>query len=152
MTPTVTDTDTVVAAWLATNPTEAAPGSYPKLLYNINLPPVLVHTAEQEKNMGANWRPVVFPGGGALVTLDPASDSIADTAESASFHVAMTGTGTWIPEVDPAATWLTIVAPTTPQSVDGDVNYAVTANTGPERMADITVSNKVFTVTQLAGV
>jgi hypothetical protein len=153
MTPTLTDTDAVVAAWLATNPTEAEPGAYPKLLYNINLPPVLVHTAEQEKNMGANWRPVIFPGSGEMVTLTPPSDTIAATQETATFHVALTPPGTeWTAVSDPAAPWLTVVSPTTPQTADGDVTYAVEANTGPERMGGITVAGTMFTVTQAAGV
>ena len=149
--PPLTDTDAVVAAWLATNPTEAEPGSYPKLLYNINLPPVLVHTAEEEKNMGANWRPVIFPGSGELITLTPASDSLASTGETASFHVT-SASGTWTAVSDPAAPWLTVVSPTTPQTGDGDVAYAVEANIGPERVGGITVNDQMFTVTQAAGV
>jgi hypothetical protein len=148
--PPLTDTDAVVAAWLATNPTEAEPGSYPRLLYNINLPPVLVHTAEEEKNMGANWRPVIFPGQSELVTLEPASDSLAATAETANFHVATAET--WTAVSDPAAPWLSVVSPTSPQTGDGDVTYAVEANTGPERMGGITVNDQMFTVTQAAGV
>jgi hypothetical protein len=151
----LTDTDVVVAAWLATNPTEAEPGSYPKLLYNVNLPPVLVHTAEQEHNMGSAWRPVVFPGEAppeALVTLTPTGDSLAATAETATFHVAITGPGSWTAVADPAAPWLTVVAPVTPQSIDGDVTYAVEANTGAERTGGITVNGQMFTVTQAAGV
>ena len=146
----ITDTDAVVAAWLATNPTEAEPGAYPKLLYNINLPPVLVSTAQQEKDMGANWRPVIFPGSGDGLTLEPASDSLAASGETATFHVATAET--WTAVSDPAAPWLTVVAPTTPQTGDGDVTYAVEANTGPERTGGITVNDHMFNVTQAAGV
>lgn len=157
MTPTpLSDTDRVIEAWLSTNPTEAEAGSYPKLLYNINLPPVLVHTAEQEHNMGANWRPVVFPGDAppdALVTLTPTGDSLAATAETATFHVAITGPpGSWTAVADAAAPWLTVVSPVTPQSIDGDVTYAVEVNAGVERTGMITVNGQTFTVTQAAGV
>ena len=156
MTPTpLTDTDITVAAWLATNPAEAEPNSYPKLLYNVNLPPVLVYTAEQQANMGSAWRPVVFPGEAppdAVVTLEPTGDALAAAGETATFHVAITGPGSWTAVADPAAPWLTVVAPVTPQSADGDVTYAVEANTGPERTGGITVNGQTFTVTQAAGV
>ena len=39
--------------------------------------------------------------------------------------------GTWT--ATKTAAWLTIVAPMTPQSVDGDVTYAVAANVGAMR-------------------
>jgi len=146
----LTDTDVVIAAWVATNPMEAPPDSYPRLLYNINLPPVLVHTAEEEKNMGANWRPVIFPGAGEVITLTPASDSLAAAGETANFHVATAET--WTAVSDPAAPWLTVISPTSPQTGDGDVTYAVEANVGPERVGGITVNDQMFTVTQAAGV
>jgi len=146
----LTDTDAVISAWLATNPTEAPADSYPKLLYNINLPPVLVSTAQQEKDMGANWRPVIFPGAGEVITLTPASDSLAATTETSSFSVATAET--WTAVSDPAAPWLTVVSPTGPTTGDGTVTYAVEANVGPERMGGITVNDQMFTVTQAAGV
>ena len=86
------------------------------------------------------------------VALNPTSDSVAATPETAKFAVTITGpgvSGTWT--AAKTAAWLTIVAPTTPQSVDGDVTYAVAANIGTARTADITVNGKVFTVTQSAG-
>jgi hypothetical protein len=144
-----------VKDWLATNPTEAEPGSYPRLMYNINLPPQLVRDAEQQSEMGDAWRALnVAPLPDVpTVALNPTSDTVAATAETASFHVTITGpgiSGTWTAEE--TSPWLTIVSPTTPQSVDGDVTYAASANAGAVRTADITVNGKVFTVTQSAGV
>jgi hypothetical protein len=147
-------TDREIAQWLSTNPTEAEPGSYPKLAYNVNLPPVVVGDADEEAAMGDAWRTLnVAPLPDVpTVALDPTSDSVAATPETANFHVTITGpgiSGTWTAEK--TAAWLTIVAPTTPQSVDGNVTYAVAANTGAARTADITVNSKVFTVAQSAG-
>jgi len=144
-----------VKDWLATNPLEAEPGSYPRLMYNINLPPQLVRDAEQESEMGDAWVPLnVAPLPDVpTVALNPTSDSVAATAETASFHVTITGpgiSGTWTAEE--TSPWLTIVSPTAPQSVDGDVTYAASANAGAMRTADITVNGKAFTVTQSAGV
>jgi hypothetical protein len=149
-------TDQEVAQWLATNPAAAEPGSYPKLMYNVNLAPVVVRNLEQEASMGDAWRtlnvapvPDVPP-----VTIDPTNDSLPATAGSGSFHVTITGpgaSGTWIAEKDAMATWLT-VSPTTPQSVDGNVSYSVTANTGAVRTANIYVNGKTFAITQSAGV
>ena len=148
------ETDREIAQWLSTNPTEAEPGSYPKLAYNVNLPPVVLRDAEAEAAMGDAWRTLnVAPLPDVpTVALDPTSDSVAATPETANFHVTITGpgvSGTWT--ATKTAAWLTIVAPMTPQSVDGDVTYAVAANVGAMRTADITVNGKVFTVTQSAG-
>jgi hypothetical protein len=150
----ITETERDVKEWLTANPTEAEPGSYPKLMYNVNLPPVIVRDADHEEAMGEAWRPLnVAPLPDVpTVALDPTSDSVAATPETANFHVTITGpgvSGTWT--ATKTAAWLTIVAPTTPQSVDGDVTYAVAANVGAMRSADITVNGKVFTVTQSAG-
>jgi hypothetical protein len=100
--------------------------------------------------MGANWRPVIFPGAGEVITLTPASDSLAATTETSSFSVATAET--WTAVSDPAAPWLTVVSPTGPTTGDGTVTYAVEANVGPERMGGITVNDQMFTVTQAAGV
>jgi hypothetical protein len=151
----ITETERDVKEWLTASPTEAEPGSYPKLMYNVNLPPVIVRDADHEGAMGEAWRTLnVAPLPDVpTVALNPTSDSVAATPETANFHVTITGpgvSGTWTAEK--TAAWLTIVAPTTPQSVDGDVTYAVSANTGAMRTADITVNGKVFTVTQSAGI
>lgn len=84
----------------------------------------------------------------AVVTISPTSDSMGTTAETANFAVTKTGGGTWTATKDPAATWLTIVSPTTPQSASGTVTYAVTTNTGAMRSANIDVNGKTFAVTQ----
>lgn len=139
------------AVWLATNPLEAPAGSYPKLFYNINLPPILVRDAEQAAKLGDAWRPidVVADSGTAIVSLTPPADSVGAVTETTTFHVTVTGAGTWTAAT--AASWITIVSPTDPQSVDGDVTYSVTDNTGAERIGDITVNGKTFAVTQAAG-
>ena len=141
--------------WLSTDPTAAEPGSYPRLMYNVNLPPVLVRDVEAENQLGDAWLPInVAPLPDVpTVALNPTSDSVASTPETASFHVTITGpgvSGTWTAET--AAMWLTIVAPVSPQSVDGNVTYATLANTGAMRTGDIIVNGKTFTVTQSAGV
>jgi hypothetical protein len=151
----ITETERDVKEWLSASPTEAEPGSYPKLMYNVNLPPVIVRDADHEGAMGEAWRPLnVAPLPEVpTVALNPTSDSVAATPETASFHVTITGpgvSGTWT--ATKTAAWLTIVAPATPQSVDGDVTYAVAANVGVARTADITVNGKTFAITQSAGV
>jgi hypothetical protein len=88
------------------------------------------------------------------VTLSPTSDTLTSGAETASFRVTMTGpgvSGTWTATEEGSVSWLSIVSPTAPQSVDGDVTYAVTANAGALRTATINVNGKTFTVTQSAG-
>ena len=87
------------------------------------------------------------------VTLTPDNDTVTATAETSTFQVAMTvpGVGTWSATADPAATWLTIVSPTTPQNASGTVTYAATANTGAQRTGNITVNGKTFAVTQSAS-
>jgi hypothetical protein len=88
------------------------------------------------------------------VTISPTTDSPGASPETASFRVTMTGpglSGTWTAVNDGDAPWLTIVSPTTPQNVDGDVTYAVTANTGAMRTATINVNGKTFTLTQSAA-
>jgi len=151
----MTETEQEVTNWLSTNPLEAEPGAYPKLFYNVNLPPVVVRDLEAEDKLGDAWRAlnVVPLPDVPTVALNPTGDSVGATTETTIFHVTITGpgiSGTWTAET--AAAWITIVSPTTPQSVDGDVTYAVAANTGTVRMADINVNGKVFTVTQSAGV
>ena len=141
--------------WLAANPMEAEPGAYPKLMYNVNLPPVIVRDAEHEDAMGDAWRVLnVAPLPDVpTVALNPTSDSVGATTETASFHVAITGpgvSGTWTAET--TAAWITIVSPTDPQSVDGDVFYAVADNVDVERTANIDVNGKTFAITQAAGI
>jgi hypothetical protein len=86
------------------------------------------------------------------VTLSPTSDTVAMGGTSAgTFDVTITGPGqsrTWIVTKDASATWLTIVSPTTPQSVDGPVNYTVAPNAGGARSANMYVNGKTFTVNQ----
>lgn len=148
-------TERDVTAWLETSPLEAEPGTYPKLFYNVNLPPVVVRDVDAEDRLGDAWRAlnVVPLPDVPTVALNPTGDSVAATPETANFAVTITGpgiSGTWT--ATKTAAWITIVAPTTPQSVDGNVTYAVAANAGAMRTADITVNGKVFTVTQSAGV
>src|SRR4249920_1276519 len=100
---TLTQTERDVAGWLATSPAEAEPGSYPKLMYNVNLPPVVVRDAEAEGKLGEAWRAlnVVPLPDVPTVSLNTTSDTVAATAETASFHVTITGpgiSGTWTAE------------------------------------------------------
>ena len=148
----ITPPDIDVAEWLRSSPTETEPGSYPKLMYNVNLPPVIVRDEAAEAAMGEAWRtlnvsvPDVPP-----VSLSPESATAPITGGAASFLVTITGvgaSGTWTVDKDAVDTWLTIVSPTTPQSDDGSVNYNVTANAGAERTGNIYVNGKTFTVTQ----
>lgn len=86
------------------------------------------------------------------VSLNPSSATPDAAGGTASFTVTITGpgvSGTWTAVADAGAAWLTIVSPTDPQTVSGDVQYAVEANTDPTpRSADITVNLASFTVTQ----
>lgn len=89
------------------------------------------------------------------VTITPASDEIPAAGGSGRFDVEVTGPGvsrTWTAEKDPGTDWLTIDAPTTPQTASGTVDYTVAANTDAERTANIHVNGSTFVVTQLAGV
>jgi hypothetical protein len=87
------------------------------------------------------------------VTISPTSDDMGAGAGAGTFAVTITGpgtSGTWTVTKDGTASWLTYT-PMTPQSTDGAVNYAVTANAGAERIAHFYVNGKTFTITQ-AGV
>lgn len=90
--------------------------------------------------------------GPLVVTVTPAGDSLGSAAETSSFQVTVSGTGTWTAVADAAATWLTVVSPTVPQSAGGAVTFAVSANTGVARTANITVNDQIFAVSQAAGV
>jgi hypothetical protein len=156
--------DLDVAVWLASNPKEAEPGAYPKLFYNVNLPPMLVRDAATEASIGSAWRPIDLlepeePGGPIPdvppVMLVPANADVPVAGGSGSFDVTITGpgtSGTWTAEKDAVADWLTLDSPTTPQSTDGQVQYTVAANaTGVARSANIYVNGQTFAITQ-AGV
>jgi len=157
--------DLDVAVWLASNPTEIEAGGYPKLMYNVNLPPMLVRDAATEASIGSSWRPIDLlaepeePGGPVPdvppVMLVPASADVLVAGGSGSFDVTITGpgtSGTWTAEKDAVADWLTLDSPTTPQSTDGQVQYTVAANaTGSPRSANIYVNGQTFAITQ-AGV
>jgi hypothetical protein len=150
------ETDKDVKEWLTASPMEAESGSYPKLFYNVNLPPTLVRDAARETELGEAWRPLnVAPLPDVPpVTIDPTSVSRPATAGSGSFHVTITGpgvSGTWTATKDGTAAWLTF-SPLTPQSADGTVSYSVTLNTGALRTANIYVNGKTFGITQSAGI
>jgi len=88
------------------------------------------------------------------VTITPTSDTQDALGGTGSFEVAVTGpgeSGTWTVDKDASATWLTVTAPLTPQTVDGPVDYNVSSNLGAERAANMYINGKTFTVTQ-AGV
>ena len=154
-------TDLDVAVWLGLNPLEAEPEAYPKLMYNVNLPPVLARDEADALAMGSSWRPVDLtpPEEGELpdvppVEIAPTSQATPAAGGPYSFAVTITGagtSGTWEATKDAIADWITIDSPTTPQTVDGPVNYTVAANTGVARTGNIYVNGKTHTVNQ-AGV
>ena len=86
------------------------------------------------------------------VALSPTSASaLAAGSTGSRFDVTITGegtSGTWTVDKDSTALWLTVVSPTTPQSVDGSVTYDVAENLGVLREAHFYVNGKTFTVTQ----
>jgi hypothetical protein len=90
----------------------------------------------------------------AAVTLTPA-DNLVETAAGGAktFVVATSSTQGWIPTSD-APSWLTITSPLVSTVGAGTVNYTVAASVSPTpaRTGHINVGDKVFTVTQAAGV
>jgi hypothetical protein len=152
---TQSETERDVAAWLESNPTEANPADYPKLMYNVNLPPQLVRNAEQEGNMGKAWRPlnIAVPDVPA-VSLYPETAAVPAAGGTGSFHVTITGpgaSGEWTAEKDAAADWL-LVTPDTPQGSDGDVTYTADPNLDVERTANVYVNGKTFILTQAGAI
>jgi hypothetical protein len=156
---TKSQADLDIAVFLASNPTEIEEGGYPKLMYNVNLPPMLVRDAATEASIGSSWRAVdlLEPEEPPLpdvppVTINPTDASPTAAGGSGSFDVTMTGpgvSGTWTVDKDAAADWLTVDSPTTPQTADGSVDYTVAANaTGSPRSGAIYVNGKTFTVNQ----
>jgi hypothetical protein len=150
------ETERDVKEWLAANPTEASPDAYPKLMYNVNLPPLIVRDADNENALGEAWRQLnvgVIPEV-APVTIDPATADVPAAGGSDTFHVTITGIGlenTWTATKDSTADWLTVV-PEGSQNADGDVTYTAAANLDVERTANIYVNGKTFVITQAAGV
>jgi len=146
------ETERDVKEWLAANPTEASPDAYPKLMYNVNLPPLIVRDADNENALGEAWRQLnvgVIPEV-APVTIDPETADVLAAGGSGTFHVTITGIGlenTWTAEKDSAADWLTF-SPDMPQPADGDVTYTAAPNLGAERSANIYVNGKTFAITQ----
>jgi len=152
---TQSETERDVTTWLESNPTEANPADYPKLMYNVNLPPQLVRDAEQEANMGEAWRPlnIAVPDVPA-VSLYPETAGVPAAGGTGSFHVTITGpgaSGEWTAEKDAAADWL-LVTPDTPQGSDGDVTYTADPNVGVERTANVYVNGKTFILTQAGAI
>lgn len=130
------------------------PPQWPKLMYNVNLPPKLAYSLDQIAALGDAWRaqdlspwfPDV-PG----VEIDPTEETFLATGGPGTVDVRITGagqSGTWTATKDASATWLTIIAPDEPQSLDGQVLYSVSINTGAQRTANIYVNGKTHTVTQ----
>lgn len=145
-----------VREWLEADPAAAAAEDFPKLFYNVNLPPVIVRDQDHEDALGEAWRPLnvgLIPDV-PPVTIAPNSGTVPAIGGTGNFLVTMTGPGlseTWIAEKDASADWLTFT-PDTEQSVDGQVTYTAEANVDVERTANIYVNGKTFAVTQDAGV
>jgi len=138
----------VTEGWSATYIVQA----YPKCMFSTDGQVKNVATPEEEAALGAGWSstppatPDVPP-----VALNPTSASLPATAGTGSFTVTITGTGlsnTWTVVPDAAATWLSITAPMSPQSVNGPVNYAVTENLDVARSAGVYVNGKTFAIDQ----
>ena len=146
------ETERDVKEWLAANPTEASPDAYPKLMYNVNLPPLIVRDADNENALGEAWRQLnvgVIPEV-APVTIDPETADVAAAGGSGTFHVTITGIGlenTWTATKDSSADWRTFT-PDTPQPADGDVTYTAAANLDVARTANIYVNGKTFVINQ----
>ena len=90
------------------------------------------------------------------VTLTPATAAPTNAGGATTFAVAKDNagdTGTWMVTKDASATWITITAPTVPQTANGNVSYTVAANAAgqPARTANMYVNGQTFKVTQAAG-
>jgi Putative binding domain, N-terminal len=106
-----------------------------------------------------NPQPVIEPPEEPLpdvppVTIEPTEATMPAEGGSGVITVTMTGpgtSGTWTVDKDADATWLSYM-PDTPQSVDGDIDYAVDVNTDTaERTGNLYINGKTFTVTQDAA-
>lgn len=130
-------------------------GTYPKLMYNVNIPPIVVFDRAHEDSLGDSWRqsPVVVPNDPPVQLTSQQSGPIVKQGGSASFQVTMTGYGkshVWTATKDDYADWLTFT-PTDPQGTDGTVNYTCAPNLAPgsqPRTAHIYVNGQTFTVDQ----
>jgi hypothetical protein len=147
------------AEWAATEAALAA-APYPKLFLNVNVPPRIVVSADQEEDLSAEWRDFTSvavavaearPPDVPPVTLNPASGTFSAAGGTDQFTVTFSGegiSGTWIATKDSSATWLTF-SPETPQSANGSVTYAAALNTsGAARVGHLYVNGKTFTVNQ----
>jgi hypothetical protein len=146
--------------WYTMTPALKEPAApYPKLFLNVNVPPKIIVSADQEADLSAEWRDFTAiavavaearPPDVPSVTLSPESGAFTSAGGTDQFTVTITGaglSGTWIATKDAAADWLTF-SPDTPQSASGNVTYTAAANTGAGRMANIYVNGKTFTVNQ----
>jgi Putative binding domain, N-terminal len=139
---------------------------YPKLFYNVNNPPKVIVSPEQESTLSEDWRDFTVQAEQVIdtrntmnppdvppVILTPQGATVAAAGGTGSFTVTITGpgaSGTWTATKDSTADWLTFT-PLTPQSASGNVDYTADANIGPARSANIYVNGKVFQVSQDAG-
>jgi|SRR5215471_7793176 len=139
---------------------------YPKLFFNVNSPPLVIISPEQESTLTEDWRDFTLAASKVIdtrtlmnppdvppVMLSPQGATVPAAGGTGNFTVTITGTGvsnTWTATKDSTATWLTFI-PVTPQSASGTVNYTVDPNAGAARTANIYVNGKVFQVNQDAG-
>ena len=148
------------AEWFTLAPSPKVPAvPYPKLFLNVNVPPRIVVSEDQEGGLSAEWRDFTSvavavanaqPPDVPPVTLTPTSWSFTAIGGSGDFSVMLTGdglSGTWIATKDSTADWLTF-SPETPQAVSGTVSFSATPNSGAARTAHIYVNGKTFTVDQ----
>jgi len=134
---------------------DPAPPAWPKLLYNVNMPPKLAYSLDQVAAMGDSWRAFdlapFFPGVPG-VTIEPESESFPAGGGNATVTVTINSagqSGTWTVDKDATADWITVTAPIAPQSEDGEVRYTVAPNTsGASRTGNLYINGKTHTVTQ----
>ena len=123
-------------------------------MYNINLPPVLVRDAEQAAKLGDAWRPIdvllLSPTRRSYRSLPPATRWRSRDGNYQFPRHCYRGRN--LDRGNSGIVGHDCFPDRLRRSVDGDVTYAVTANTAAERTADITVNGKTFAITQAAGV
>ena len=89
------------------------------------------------------------------VTISPTTATMSAAGGAGTITVTVTGegtSGTWTVDKDASATWITVIAPTTPQTASGTVQYNVASNANAARTGRMYINGKTFTVTQSATI
>lgn len=134
--------------------------NWPQVWANINFPPQIVVSQAQADALGSGWRRLDFTPylqmlpGTAAVTVSPQQAVYTNAAGGGSFTVTITNAGvsnSWIAEFGDSndGSWITITAPTTPQTANGSVTYTVNQNNSSNpRTGHINVNNQRFEIRQ----